>query len=224
MEELIRSLESKGYSQFARYGFRELILPLREGLQARNIYQRLFMAFFFLGCVFIALSSIYWRTSGQMTVPAFLGWLLLGIPSTFLLVPLHEMIHGWMFRWYGARDVRYGVIWRYLMFYAVAHAFVINYRQFRYIAMAPFVIISCLCAVVFFFVPVEGKALLLGLYTFHTLCCAGDFGLCGYFYIYRHQNPVSFDDANTGTSYFYAIQDTNSPVYPANNTSDVENP
>lgn len=213
MEELIRSLEAKGYSQFARYGFRELILPLREGLQARNIYQRLLMLFFFLGCVTAGAGAAYWIATDQLTALSFFGWLLLGIPATFLLVPLHEMIHGWMFRWYGARDVRYGVIWRYLMFYAVAHAFVINYRQFRYIAMAPFVIISGLTAAVFCFVPVEGKALLLGLYTFHTLCCAGDFGLCGYFYIYRRQNPVSFDDANTGTSYFYAIH-----------TSDVENP
>jgi hypothetical protein len=224
MEELIRSLEAKGYSQFARYGFRELILPLREGLQARNIYQRLLFLFFFLGCITAGAGAAYWIAKGQLTTLSFAGWLLLGIPATFLLVPLHEMIHGWMFRWYGARDVRYGVIWRYLMFYAVAHAFVINYRQFRYIAMAPFAVISVLSAIAFFFVPVEGKALLLGLYTFHTLCCAGDFGLCGYFYIYRHQSPVSFDDANTGTSYFYAIQDTNSPVYPVNNTSDVENP
>lgn len=224
MEELIRSLEAKGYSQFARYGFRELILPLREGLLARNIYQRLFMLFFFLGCVTAGAGAVFWIATDQLTALSFFGWLLLGIPATFLLVPLHEMIHGWMFRWYGAKDVRYGVIWRYLMFYAVAHAFVINYRQFRYIAMAPFVIISGLAAAVFCFVPVEGKALLLGLYTFHTLCCAGDFGLCGYFYIYRRQNPVSFDDANTGTSYFYAIQNTNYPVYPVNNTSDVENP
>lgn len=224
MEELIRSLEAKGYSQFARYGFRELILPLREGLQARNIYQRLLMLFFFLGCVFAVTGAGFWIGAGQLSVLSFIGWLLLGIPATFLLVPLHEMIHGWMFRWYGAKDVRYGVIWRYLMFYAVAHAFVINYRQFRYIAMAPFVVISGLTAVVFCFVPTEVKALLLGLYTFHTLCCAGDFGLCGYFYKYRHQQPVSFDDANTGTSYFYAFQPENSPVYTPNNTSDVENP
>lgn len=224
MEALIRSLEAKGYSQFARYGFRELILPLREGLQARNIYQRLFMLFFFLGCIAAGAGGTYWITSGQLTTVSFFKWLILGIPATFLLVPLHEMIHGIMFRWYGAKDVRYGVIWRYLMFYAVAHAFVTNYRQFRYIAMAPFVVISLLSAVVYFFVPAEGKALVLGLYSFHTLCCAGDFGLCGYFYIYRHQDPVSFDDANTGTSYFYAIQNTNFPVYTPNNTSDAENP
>ena len=142
----MQSLQDKGYEPLARYGFRELVIPLREGLQTKNIYIRLFWFFFLLGCVATGGFAAWSIGSGALTFDAFSGWLLLGIPATFLLVPLHEMVHGLMFRWYGAKDVRYGVIWRYLMFYAVAHLFPVNYQQFRYIALAPFVVISLLCA------------------------------------------------------------------------------
>lgn len=207
MEALFHTLQEGGYKPLAQYSFRELVIPLREGLQTRNVYVRLFLLFFLLGCGAAGVFAGMSLGVGHLSFGAVCGWLLLGVPATFLLVPLHEMLHGLMFRWYGAKDVRYGVIWRYLMFYAVAHAHVVHYRQFRYIAMAPFAVISGLCAVVFPFVPAQWQALLLGLYCFHTLCCAGDFGLCAYFFKYRARNPVSFDDANNGVSYFYALPD-----------------
>ncbi len=214
MTELIDTLRAQGYEEMGRYSFRELIIPLREGLKARNRYARLLWLFFLLG---VAAILLYWFSTDAFAFLPFCGWLLAGIPATFLLVPLHEMIHGWMFRRYGAKDVRYGVIWRYFMFYAVAHAFVVGYRQFRYIAMAPFVVISLLCVIGFWWVPANGKVLLLGLYSFHTLCCAGDFGLCAYFEKYRHRQPVSFDDADAGISYFYALPDPDRVL-------DTENP
>lgn len=208
MEALIQSLQEKGYEPLAQYGFRELVIPLREGLQTRNIYIRLFWVFFLLGCLAIGVFAGLALNGGTLSIGAFFGWLLLGIPATFLLVPLHEMVHGFMFRWYGARDVRYGVVWRYLMFYAVAHAYVIHYRQFRYIALAPFIVISLAIATAIALVPAHWQALLLGLYCFHTLCCAGDFGLCAFFFKYRERRPVSFDDANNNISYFYALPES----------------
>ena len=61
-----------------------------------------------------------------------------------------------------------------------------------------------LLAGVFLLVSAPWKALLLGVMIFHALCCAGDFGLCAYFYRLRQRDPVSFDDADEGTTYFYA--------------------
>ncbi len=59
----------------------------------------------------------------------------------------------------------------------------VNYKQFRYIALAPFVVISLLLIAAFLLVSgTPAKALLLGALVFHTLCCVGDFGLCAYLY------------------------------------------
>lgn len=229
MQHIIQGLEAKGYIFLSKYGFRELVVPLREGLQTTNVFTRMMWFFSMLGFGWAGVAFGYLIGSGQMSSLAFLGWLLAGIPATLLLVPLHELLHGLMFRWYGAKDVRYGVIWRYLMFYAVAHHFPVNFRQFRYIALAPFVVISLLCLGVYFWVPVEGKALIPGLYIFHTICCAGDFGLCAYFNKYKQRQPISFDDADSHISYFYALpeitNETGTEANPeANRTSDAENP
>lgn len=209
MDHIIQKLEAKGYVFLSRYSFRELVIPLQEGLRASNTFTLMMWYFLIFGGIWAGVSYAYLHSTGQLGLPAFLGWMAAGIPATLLLVPLHELVHGWMFRWYGAKDVRYGVIWRYLMFYAVAHQFPVGYPQFKYIALAPFAVISLLCAGVYCFVPAEGKALIPGLYIFHTVCCAGDFGLCAYFYKYRDRQPVSFDDADNHISWFYALPDTN---------------
>lgn len=228
MQNIIHSLEAKGYVFLSKYSFRELVIPLREGLQTSSIFTLMMWYLIILGGIWAGVNYAFLHETSQMKLSTFLGWMAAGIPATFLLVPLHEMIHGWMFRWYGAKDVRYGVIWRYLMFYAVAHQFPVNYQQFRYIALAPFVVITLLCAGAYIWMPAEGKALIPGLYIFHTICCAGDFGLCAYFYKYRERQPVSFDDADSHTSWFYALPElpgANPEVNSeANHASDTENP
>lgn len=224
MQNIIQDLEAKGYVFLSKYGFRELVIPLREGLQTPGVFTRMMWFFTILGGIWAFFTFAYLHDTGQIKLSTFLFCFFAGIPATFLLIPLHEMIHGWMFRWYGAKDVRYGVIWRYLMFYAVAHQFVVNYRQFRYIALAPFAVITLLCALGYIWLPAEGKALIPGLYTFHTVCCAGDFGLCAYFFKYRQRDPVSFDDASSHISYFYALPEAPEGNPETKRTSDTENP
>lgn len=214
MEELIRPLEAKGYVLLARFGFGELMIPVWEGLRARNLYGWLFKGIMLLAVILLAADGWHTGLSGKQHFI----WLAWSLPATFLLVPLHELIHAWVLRWYGARDVRFGAIWRYLAFYAVAHRFVVNYRQFLYIALAPFITVSLACAITWFFVPDHWQVLLLGVFSFHAFCCAGDFGLCAYFYKYRRHQPVSFDDADNHITYFYILP------FVENFTQESENP
>ncbi|RPD38633.1 DUF3267 domain-containing protein [Chitinophaga barathri] len=205
--QLIQSLREQGYEEYSRFSFNELVIPLREGLKSGNIYATSFFVVILTGCGGMGALAAFFLLSDTLTGSQMAGWTLACIPATLLLVPLHELIHGWMFRWYGAKDVRYGVIWKKLMFYAVAHGFAVNYRQFRYIALAPFVVISLLLIAAFLLVTAPWKALILGVMVFHAMCCAGDFGLCAYFYQVRHRQPLSFDDADGDVTYFYTLPD-----------------
>src|SRR5688500_13008417 len=102
METLMQTLAEKGYEPLARYSFRELVVPLREGLQTSSVYTRLFWLFFLLGCGAAGVFVGVCLGSGVLSLGAVCGWLLLGVPATFLLVPLHEIVHGLMFRRFGA--------------------------------------------------------------------------------------------------------------------------
>lgn len=203
MEQLREELERKGYTEHARYTFDELMIPLREGLAAGNGYFWWFVAFVTAACALIFGFGFYWLRTGVLDLDTFMTRTLYGTAATLLLIPLHEGIHGIMFRMLGAKDVRYGVIWRKLMFYAVGHGFVTRFAHFRAIALAPFVVISIGLLGAAYFVPPDWQAFLFGTFAFHTLCCIGDFGLCGYMHQFRHQNPVTFDDADARMSYFY---------------------
>ncbi len=86
--------------------------------------------------------------SGDLSVGSFFIWFSLGIAGVILLIPIHELIHGLLFRLFGAKDVRYGVVWKKLMFYAVAHDFAVNYRQMLVIALGPFFVLSGIMAFV----------------------------------------------------------------------------
>ncbi|MGX5818701.1 DUF3267 domain-containing protein [Chitinophaga lutea] len=205
MEQLRQSLEAKGYIQLAEVSFRGLFPFLRDALRSKNPFSTARQCASMVAAAATGVFGVLALQMDLLTVGQLTGWFLAGVLAVILLIPLHEAIHGLMLRRDGARDVRYGAVWRYLMFYAVAHGHVVRAPAFYGIALAPFAVISLACLAVFPFVPAVWQAFVLGTFFFHTLCCAGDFALCGYFYDYRHRQPLSFDDADAGISYFYAL-------------------
>ncbi|MGE7777623.1 DUF3267 domain-containing protein [Chitinophaga sp. NPDC101104] len=195
-------LQARGYTELAAFRISELLVPVKDGMRRGSLFYWLLMAASVLGGISIVAAYILSREAGELTRGQFSGRLTLGIAAVFLLIPIHELIHGLLFRLFGARDVRYGVVWKKLMFYAVAHNFAVNYRQFLVIALGPFVVLSAAMGVAAWLAP-DWRAFFLGMYVFHTICCMGDFGLCGYMHRFRKQQPLTFDDADARISYFY---------------------
>lgn len=132
----------------------------------------------------------------------------LGIALFFLLVPIHELIHGFMYRKAGASNVSYKAEWKKLVFYAMADKFVTYKKPFLYIALAPFVVISSLLVLVIFLAPASQYFIWLGALFMHSAGCSGDFALVSYFYTFWEKDPVTFDDVEMKVSYFYIKQDS----------------
>ena len=87
--------------------------------------------------------------------------------------------------------------------YAIAHNFIADRREFIRIALAPFVLINLLLAVLaVLFVPL--RFYLLGVLLIHTAGTSGDFTLLNLFWLNRHQAVYTYDDASEQRSYFYA--------------------
>ncbi|MET6998454.1 DUF3267 domain-containing protein [Chitinophaga defluvii] len=197
------SLEQKGYLLTEKFSFLGLAAVVREGFAFRNIFIKCYITLLAGITLFVIAAGSYLISTGQTSLSDYLAYFFTGVLSTFLIIPLHEFIHGCMFKYYGARDVRYGFIPKYLMFYAVAHLFTVTYIQFRRIALAPFIIISSGCIIAILLLPLTGKFIALGLLLFHTFCCAGDFGLCAYMFARKEKEIISFDDANEQITYFF---------------------
>lgn len=132
----------------------------------------------------------------------FLVDFFLGLGVFFLLIPLHEWIHGLGYRMAGAPQVSYKVIWRQLVFYAMADRFVVRKKAFVGMALAPFVVINSCLLMLLAFGPQSFHGYILGVLFMHTSGCAGDFALVSYFHSHWQQDPLTFDDVPAQKTYF----------------------
>ncbi|UCG27380.1 MAG: DUF3267 domain-containing protein [Bacteroidales bacterium] len=120
-----------------------------------------------------------------------------------LLIPLHELIHAVIYKLNGAPKIKFGVRPEYYMFYVTADKFVIGRNQFLLVAFGPFLLISGLLVwCIIFFNPPLMWSFVICLFV-HTTMCIGDFALAGFLMKFRENEIYTFDDMETGISYFY---------------------
>ncbi|NLG70748.1 MAG: DUF3267 domain-containing protein [Chloroflexi bacterium] len=132
----------------------------------------------------------------------FLKSLALGFAAFLLIVPLHEALHALVYRLTGAQDVRFRLSKPELYAYVIAHNFVVNQRGFTWVALAPFLVINALLAALIFILP-DLRPYLLAVLLFHVSGCSGDWALLSYLWENREKEVLTYDNAETGKSYFY---------------------
>ncbi len=193
------------YRLILALNLREIADFVRQYFYSRTILTSIFRyfllvsTFLFLGIFtfFIILQPAAWNL--------YLGRFTLGILSFFLLVPIHEIIHGAVYKYYGAPKVRFGIIWSKLDFFAAAPEFVISKKEFLPIALAPFIVINSI--LIFFLILSWNNPLvhiyLWGVFLMHSLGCMGDFALIGFFEEQGNKKIYTFDAAGAECSYFY---------------------
>src|SRR5690606_31728950 len=104
-------------------------------------------------------------------------YMFYGFAFILPLIPVHEYIHVLAYRSQGAKDTSYDVDWSKLIFMAIAHRFVASRKEFRVVALAPFIAISAALLLALPFVsPAWGLAIASAL-LLHTSCCLGDIAL-----------------------------------------------
>ena len=90
------------------------------------------------------------------------------------------------------------------MFYAAADLFFTPKRAFVGLALAPFILLNMMLALVVIICPGSSYAWVSsGALIMHTAGCAGDFALVSYFCENWAANPAVCDDLENGQTYFY---------------------
>jgi hypothetical protein len=153
------------------------------------------------GIVIAALAGT-WLASGISFLEGFPN-LCLGMGLGYLvLMPIHELIHAWTYRRFGARETRVVYNWRNLTAYCTADRFVVNGREFVWICLMPFVVLNSLILAVIFavggFVP-----LLWGMLLLHVSACSGDAAFVNLAWAHRETGLWTYDDSASASTYFY---------------------
>ena len=193
-------LEQQGYRLSAELTHADMIPFIKEYIKKINPITLFYWSFNIIILLLIGCFSI---VDTQLEFSEKFDKFFLGVFFFFLLLPIHELIHGGVYKFFGAQKVRYGAVWKKMMFYAIAPLFVANSREFRIVAYAPFVLINSALILTGFFVGESIQWMLAGTLLFHTAGCSGDFGLLSYFYENKHTHVVTYDDAESGKTFFY---------------------
>ncbi len=120
-----------------------------------------------------------------------------------VLLPIHEAIHGLVFKLLGARKVGFGWSRKSLIVYAYAQKFVMTLRENAWVAAMPFMVITTLLVILWVLFPqwplFWGTALF-----FHTSACIGDFILILYYFKNKKYPMYTYDDIeDKNYSYFF---------------------
>lgn len=198
------NLPEEGYTLLDELNHSEIGSFIKEYLKKRTRSKHLFIL---INGVLLGLTGIYFIK--DFNLPGFdlaerFSYLSYGITLAFTLVPLHEYIHVLAYKWQGAQNTSYAYNLKKFYFMALADRFVANRKEFQFVALAPFVVISSLLTFLFFLLNGPLSLTVLSTLWIHTAMCSGDFGLLSYFDYHKDKSLVTFDDVEKKISYFYA--------------------
>ncbi|MBP7269158.1 MAG: DUF3267 domain-containing protein [Bacteroidia bacterium] len=201
-------LTERGYVELDRLDHQQLPPFIRQYLGRWNAYT---VSYYIANL--LALAGVVWvfLKVAPDTVPAVgdrFTRLSYGLALAFLLVPLHEYLHVLAYRSQGARQTSYGANLRKLYFMAIADRFVANEREFRIVALTPFVVITALLVLSLPFLNPAWQLTISGTLLTHTAMCSGDFGLLSFFAAHRKDGVVTFDDQPAGMTWFLGRKDS----------------
>ena len=129
---------------------------------------------------------------------------LLGlIVFPLLYVPVHELLHIIPYYLTGAKRIRIGMDLRQYMFYVTAHRHVTGKKQFKLVALVPFLITSAVMLYLILILPGLWKWSLSLFLFVHTTMCAGDFAMLNFYALHKGKKIYTWDDFDEKTAYFY---------------------
>lgn len=196
-------LTENGYELVAELDHMELIPFVRNYMKKRTRFSRLYM--WLNICCFTLLIGIisYVVYTNKLSFGNSILQICNGMALSFLLVPLHEVLHAFAYKKVGAKSTSYDANWKKLYFMAVADKFVANRREFTIVALAPIVVISSLLLIALPFASLQWRVIISAILLTHTALCSGDFGLLSYFDFMKDTDLVTYDDKENKVSYFY---------------------
>jgi hypothetical protein len=176
-------------------------LQLRVKNSIRTVFYALNIA---IVCIVMLVVFLRYRNGqlqgAEVLLQASLGFALF----FFMLLPLHEWIHGLAYRKVGAGKVSYVAQWRKLIFYAMADRSVAGKKAFYIVAFAPCVVINILLLAGFFLSGIQTEFIFLAALLLHISGCIGDFAMVSFFHQHRNKEVYTYDDALAAKTYFYA--------------------
>jgi hypothetical protein len=196
--------KSPAHRKIFEISHEELIVFVSDHVKPDNLPMQLFYLF-----NLPVLAYIFYKIYFILFVSPLNWWHLVAVillslvVFAVLVIPVHELLHGLAFKLLGAKNVSIHAQWDRMLFYAIADKFVMNSKEFIFLALTPFIVINSALIFGIFFLHSELKVAAVVFLFFHLTGCIGDFALLGYLYKNRKTTILNYDDKTLKKSYFY---------------------
>jgi hypothetical protein len=164
------------------------------------------MVFFWSSCIVFLGIALFVRIniSGYFPFRNIFFHSIIGlVVFPLLCIPVHELLHIIPYYLTGARNIRVSMDLKQYMFYVTAHRQVATARQFRFVALVPFLLTSIVVLYLVLILPGLWKwSLSLFLFA-HATMCAGDFAMLNFYFLHRGKKLYTWDDFDEKVAYFY---------------------
>lgn len=133
----------------------------------------------------------------------YVSQMLIGLIISFsLLIIIHELLHGLAYKWMGADQVYYGGSFSSFLFYAACDQEVFSGKQYRFIALFPFLTILII-GVAVVLIDINYFQLILTILFAHTIFCGGDFAVANFMNNNNADKIITYDSKEKELTYFY---------------------
>lgn len=193
----------KDYKLLDTLDHKELIPFVRKYQKWKYPSTRQYIVFNIIIIVFITIACVIYSGDPSFKFERAFSYLSYGLIASLLLVPVHELIHAWAYKIKGAPVTSFDSNLKKFYFMAMADQFVASRSEFRFVALAPFILITISGIITLLFVPIYWQFMCLGILLAHTSFCAGDFALLSYFDAHQDKEVVTYDSKARSISYFY---------------------
>ncbi|NSW95229.1 MAG: DUF3267 domain-containing protein [Bacteroidales bacterium] len=190
------------YRQIRSIPYDELVIFVLEYLRKKSALIISFWAscIFFLGIALIVRINI----SGYFPWKNIFFHSILGlVVYPILAIPVHEFLHIIPYFLTGAKRIRVGMDLRQYMFYVTAHRYVSTEKQFRLVALFPFLIVSVVLIYLVLTLPGLWKWSFSLFLFMHATMCAGDFAMLNFYFTNKGKKIYTWDDFDKKIAYFY---------------------
>lgn len=199
----VEDLEDQSkYRQILKVPYEEMVTFVLDFIRRRTGL----MVFFWSACMVFLGIALFVRIniSGYFPFKNIFMHTLLGlIIIPLVYIPVHELLHIIPYYFTGARNIRIGMDLSQYMFYVTAHRYVANEKQFRFVALVPFILTSVVILFLVLYLPGLWKWSLSLFLFMHATMCAGDFAMLNFYSIHNGKKIYTWDDADEKVAYFY---------------------
>jgi hypothetical protein len=196
-------LEEKGYVLLEKMDHSALVPFVKKFMNKRTWASSIYYLSIVLSFSLLVFLCMKVYRSGNHTASKIPLHMSLGAVFILVLIPLHEFIHATVYKLRGARKTSFDMNLKKFYFLALADQFVASRREFRMVALAPFLVISSVLLAAALFTGVLWSITMLTTLMIHSALCSGDFALLSYFEYNKQQEVVTYDDKESKISFFY---------------------